>query len=374
MYEGPALQGSRGVKELRPLRDLSLATQHVSPEHTTEFAGQWMKELDAKALLVRDQNEWTGLVTATACLQNPGGLVRDVMDSALEPLDADMSIRAAALALGGRRQEAAPVASDGTVIGVVSFGQIIDELDRSYDPLTGLPWSDRLREWGAKMLENGREITMLFFDLNDFGKYNKRHGHVVGDHVLNAFVDHVGRYVHPSRDVFVRYGGDEFAVISLRSRSEAEQLAAEISATKVKVEEVDEPVAFSVGVSGGKRTTERTAVHYSATIDNLIALASRACLANKMKTKVGTPEMLQAHSTTNLLEAVRHLLDTRDPSGSLVLQDAVYQLKPSGQRVVTVIAKQTHDGMDSAVVVTRPLGSEVEKELAEVLTRTSSSA
>jgi diguanylate cyclase (GGDEF)-like protein len=374
VYEGQALQRSRGIKELRPLQDLPLATQHVSPEHTTEFAAQWMKELEAKALLVRDQNEWIGLVTASACLQNPGALVREVMDPLSDPLDADTSIRAAALALGGRRQEAAPVAANGTIIGVVSFGQIIDELDRSYDPLTGLPWSDRLREWGAKMLENGREITMLFFDLNDFGKYNKRHGHIVGDHVLNAFVDHVSRFVHPSRDVFVRYGGDEFALVSLRSREEAELLAIEISSTKVRVDEVEEPVGFSVGVSGGKRTTERTAVHYSATIDNLIALASRACLADKMKTKVGTPEMLEAHSTTNLLEAVRHLLEARDPAGTLTLQDAVYQLKPSGQRVVTVIAKQTHDGMDSAVVVTRPLGSEVEKELAEVLTRTSSSA
>ena len=353
---------------MRPLRDLALVTQHVSPDHTTEFAAQWMKELEARALLVRDETGFIGTISLPAAQENPGSLVRDVMGDLSDPLDADMSVRSAALTLGGRRQEAAPVGANGTLIGMVSFNQIIEELDRSYDPLTGLPWSDRLRDWGAKMLENGREITILFFDLNDFGQYNKRHGHIVGDHVLKAFVDHVSRFVHPSRDVFVRYGGDEFALVSLRSRPEADQLAEEILATKVRVEEVEEAVGFSVGVSGGKRTTERTAVHYSATIDNLIAIASRACLANKVRTKVGTPEMLNAHSSPSLLEAVKHLIDARDPAHSLILQDAVYQLKPNGQRVVTLIAKNADEGTAPAVVVTRPLGSEVEKELAEVLT------
>lgn len=348
---------------MRPLRDVQLITQHVSPEHTTEFAAQWMKELDAKALLVRGPSGWIAMITAHAALAAPHGLVGDVMIPLEDPLDADMSIRAATLSLGGRRQQAAPVASDGTVIGLVTFSQLIDELDRSYDPLTGLPWSDRLRDWGAKMLANGREISIVFFDLNDFGQYNKRHGHIVGDRVIVEFVRHISRFVHPSRDLLVRYGGDEFALVSLRNGAEAELLGREISAEQVHVEGVEEPVGFAVGVSGGKRSTERTAVHYAATIDNLISLASKNCLANKPKSKHHEDE----EKEDTLLQNLQGRLENSD----LVLQDAIYQLKPNGQRVVTIIAKGSQEGTDSAVVVTRPLGEETETQLFDVLSKPS---
>jgi hypothetical protein len=40
--------------------------------------------------------------------------------------------------------------------GVITSNMLLKELRRSWDPLTGLGWSDRLREWGIEHLGNGR--------------------------------------------------------------------------------------------------------------------------------------------------------------------------------------------------------------------------
>ncbi len=59
---------------------------------------------------------------------------------------------------------------------------------------------------------HGTPLTVLMLDLDHFKSINDHYGHVVGDHVLKAFVDRVAESYRAS-DIFFRYGGEEFTLI-----------------------------------------------------------------------------------------------------------------------------------------------------------------
>jgi diguanylate cyclase (GGDEF)-like protein len=67
--------------------------------------------------------------------------------------------------------------------------------------------------------------SAILFDLDHFGKVNKRFGHQVGDRVLRLFADTL-RSRARSSDLVARYGGEEFVVILDNATREA---AAEIA-------------------------------------------------------------------------------------------------------------------------------------------------
>ena len=58
----------------------------------------------------------------------------------------------------------------------------------------------------------GQPLSLLFFDLDDFKKYNDVYGHVEGDKVLSRTGEVVKRGLRQTDSAF-RYGGEEFAVI-----------------------------------------------------------------------------------------------------------------------------------------------------------------
>jgi diguanylate cyclase (GGDEF)-like protein len=83
-------------------------------------------------------------------------------------------------------------------------------------------------------------------DIDDFKHVNDVHGHTTGDEVLVRLAALIHREIR-DEDVFARYGGDEFAVITPgvglegcrtlaeRLRSKLEQLEIEVGETKVRV-------------------------------------------------------------------------------------------------------------------------------------------
>ena len=101
---------------------------------------------------------------------------------------------------------------------------LLGQLRQSFDPMTQLPWSDALRDWGAEQLRHSNEIAVIFIDLNKFGAFNKQYGHVIGDKVLQGVVQALKDVLDPATDLLVRYGGDEFAIGTLRDRDEADIL------------------------------------------------------------------------------------------------------------------------------------------------------
>lgn len=85
-----------------------------------------------------------------------------------------------------------------------------------YDELTGLPnrflYNQHLAKALALAERNGRQLAVLFLDLDRFKNINDTFGHDAGDHVLQT-VSHNFRNCLRESDVVARIGGDEFILL-----------------------------------------------------------------------------------------------------------------------------------------------------------------
>jgi len=296
VVEGQSPFHSKGVNHLTaprterepPMRTIAHLVRPVrvwvNPEHTVETALILLRGHGLSGLPVIEGGEVRGVVEAThllgARLDQP---VQSIMQTEILVLSPETPLKVAAEWFTQHRQTILPVSQEGQLVGLLSVFDLLPEIGRSYDPMTGLPWSDRLREWSIEQLAAGREITILFFDLDNFGLFNKRYGHLVGDEVLRRVAQVLLAETDPESEVVCRWGGDEFAIATLRRREEAGLLAHHISRqiAAIQLPDVDMPITVSYGYQGGKRTREREHVHYAATVDNLINLASQECLLMK---------------------------------------------------------------------------------------------
>ena len=99
------------------------------------------------------------------------------------------------------------------------------------DPLTGAFNRRYLNEHFLIEIErahrHSRPLGLVMVDLDHFKKLNDRHGHLVGDDVLRAFVKTVRAAIRPSSDWIARYGGEEFALVLAESDLDASTSAAE---------------------------------------------------------------------------------------------------------------------------------------------------
>lgn len=273
---------------MQSIDTLNLLPVWVNPDHLAMTAKIILAGHRLKVLGVVEGHELVGIITAADTNSRPDGAhVRDFMTPPDRLIDAGTPLRDVAETFWLEDLDYLPVVKKDRFRGIVTPNMLLQELARSWDPLTGLTWSDSLREWGVEQLKEGREITILFIDLDDFGNYNKRFGHIVGDRVLQRVAEMIEERMDPQNDLLVRYGGDEFAVGTRRGQSEALSLADELQSAmrRIRVAGSDERVTFCIGVQGGKRTKERENVHFAATLDNLINLASKACMAQKGQAK-----------------------------------------------------------------------------------------
>lgn len=264
----------------------------VNPEHLAVTAKIILAGHKLKVLGVVENSELVGIITAAQTNQAMDRtMVRDFMVRPDRIVEASTPLRQVAETFWREDIDYLPVVQNDRFKGIVTPNMLLKEMARSWDPLTGLPWSDRLREWGVENLRDGREITILFIDLDDFGSYNKKYGHIVGDRVLQKVAEMIEDHIQTSLDMLVRYGGDEFAIGTIRDQGQSLDLARRLqdAMARVRVAGSDEPVTFSIGVQGGKRTKERESVHYAATLDNLINLASKNSMAEKLARKGSSP-------------------------------------------------------------------------------------
>lgn len=84
------------------------------------------------------------------------------------------------------------------------------------DSLTGIHnrryFQERLTTEMARVERGGGELSVIMLDIDHFKRINDQHGHAVGDRVLQAVCERIGRRLRRT-DVFCRLGGEEFMVL-----------------------------------------------------------------------------------------------------------------------------------------------------------------
>ncbi len=259
--------------------------------------GVGRKVADATALMldghvsvlpVVDGDRLVGLITMRDLLRAlPYRPVAEVMQPDVTAVTGDMPITGAYMLMEDQRVGQLPVVDQGRIVGLITMEGILRELGLPVDPLTELPWGAALRRRAVEDLKTGHEIAIIFLDLDNFGLANKRFGHVIGDRWIKAVAEALRVTIDASQDLLCRYGGDEFAVLTTRRRDEAEALGRAAVEAIGALRLADAPAEFvltaSMGFAGGKRTTERQDVHFEATIDDLITMASRQSTQAKLE-------------------------------------------------------------------------------------------
>lgn len=126
------------------------------------------------------------------------------------------------------------------------------------DPLTGLAHRNTFQETldaSSLRVAGGScpsRVGLLMIDIDGFKAVNDTHGHLVGDQVLQSIAVALRAYTRED-DLPARYGGDEFAVVMLRTTLEglkgaAERLRAEIAKQRIHTE--NGPISVTVSIGG----------------------------------------------------------------------------------------------------------------------------
>jgi diguanylate cyclase len=154
----------------------------------------------------------------------------------------------------------------GGFVLAASFGNVLSwrltEQEALRDALTGLPNRAFFLDSLTKALAGkGRASTaVLFLDLDNFKDANDAFGHDVGDMLLQAMSQRLGRWLRAD-DVLARLGGDEFAIIMCNvgdpddARATAERLLTAFG-EPVRLADVTLGTSASIGLAFASSDTE----------------------------------------------------------------------------------------------------------------------
>ena len=98
-----------------------------------------------------------------------------------------------------------------------NFGELRKfERHATTDALTSLAnrhaMEDTFPKQIARCVEDEEPVSLIMIDIDNFKQFNDTFGHIAGDRALSA-VSRILRTQFRPRDLLVRYGGDEFAVL-----------------------------------------------------------------------------------------------------------------------------------------------------------------
>ncbi|MCL4497112.1 MAG: GGDEF domain-containing protein [Deltaproteobacteria bacterium] len=126
------------------------------------------------------------------------------------------------------------------------------------DPLTGIY---NRRHFDAVLdkiySENNDDgaLSIMIIDIDHFKKFNDTYGHDVGDEVLKTVVNTVRKNIRHNLDMFFRFGGEEFIIITSDDKDGSLKLAEKLNKLEYKAVE---RVTISIGVAVYQKGISKT--------------------------------------------------------------------------------------------------------------------
>lgn len=141
---------------------------------------------------------------------------------------------------------------------LIEFSSFEETLKSAHhDFLTGLlsrgSFQNSLEQEISRAKRHGHNITLIFFDLDNFKAINDKHGHIAGDAALKE----VGKILLDSKrkeDIACRFGGDEFVILLPETNKfmgslVGKKLLEQINTIVIHHEGKQVPVACSAGLA-----------------------------------------------------------------------------------------------------------------------------
>jgi two-component system cell cycle response regulator len=141
-------------------------------------------------------------------------------------------------------------------------------------------FTERVESEYLYAVRHGAPVSLMFIDIDHFKRINDVHGHPAGDYVLVE----LAKLAHGclrNEDIFSRYGGEEFAVISrgtdlAEAQSLAERLRRAVETHAFSFEGKSIAVTISVGVARAPRVGVTSPADLVAVADETMYLAKRS--------------------------------------------------------------------------------------------------
>jgi diguanylate cyclase (GGDEF)-like protein len=317
---------------------------YVTRDATVRTAVELLRAHHVQVVPVVDDGRVIGLLDALHLSLYDGEVsVEETIQDPPLAVEAELPLAQAAMQMRARKVHQVPVLQDGNLVGLLSDRDLLSVWGSVDDSLTGLPVSYQLRRWISLNLSVGREIAILFLDLDNFGQINKQRGHLFGDQVLKQVAAVLRDSVDPEMDFACRYGGDEFAVGTIRRPDSAQRLATQLRdrIDQMRINGQPAGISVSVGLAGGRRLRPRSEAHVEATLDDLITRSSTASTAAKQ-----TPDRISYYGGTGG-DLPAQESDTAPETGA-----------PSGPRPVLESYRVGQTGQATEVIVSLRSGGE----------------
>lgn len=233
-----------------------------------------------------------GVMTWQTLIQShPNRIAADAMSERFAFVESRTTFWQAAERLTQSNLAALLVKDNDTLVGLVTPEVAKLEMGRHTDLLTGLYKTDYFYYRALHFLSSGREMSIIFIDINNFGLINKRYGHIKGDLILKE-LSAILKERTPSQACLCRFGGDEFVLLLPVSREEATVLSRKLLGTIAGHSfAYNIPVTVSAGIATAGKNDDAAPEPGKAlaALLNMASLASTAAKQDKSGIKLVEP-------------------------------------------------------------------------------------